>query len=384
MIEAVLGAALGAAAVLVVVAARSRRFSAVPVSEADSAPGADDAAQDLLASLPWADALGRVRVGVVLSGPDGAVLWENDAAGAAAGSRHGRVLVDAACESLRALAVRGDAAHEALDFAGPPPRSLEIAAVALTDEIVACFIEDVTERRRLEQVRADLVANISHELKTPVGAISVLAETLADEAATDVVGRLAGRMVAESQRMARTIEDLIELSRVEMGAGMLSGPVDMGAVANEATDRVRALADKDGIAVSVAAEADCTVTGDAHQLRSAVRNLVDNAVSYSNPGGQVQVRVRRRDDTVSVEVEDHGVGIPATSLDRIFERFYRVDRARSRVTGGSGIGLSIVRHVAGNHGAQIQVRSVEGEGSLFTMTFPASAVGTNGASEVAG
>jgi two-component system sensor histidine kinase SenX3 len=179
-------------------------------------------------------------------------------------------------------------------------------------------------------------------------------------------------MVDESQRMARTIEDLLELSRVEMGAEMLSVPVDLGSVARDAIERVRAIAEKDGITLGVDAESDCTVIGDPHQLRSAVRNLVDNAVQYSHPEGHVDVRVRRAGDGIVLEVEDRGIGIPAANIDRIFERFYRIDRARSRVTGGTGIGLSIVRHVAHNHGAAVDVRSYEGEGSIFTMVFPAT------------
>lgn len=375
MFEVLIVAALAviAGAAVGVVTTRSRAARTTSTAAASPA-GPDQSSGEADGGLPWDGVVGALRIGVVVADADGNVVWENDAATTTAGSRHGRLLVDAACERLRDLALRGDPAHEAVDFAGPPPRSLEITALALADAVVACFIEDVTEKRRLEQARTDLVANISHELKTPVGAISVLAETLAAEAGSDVVARLTSRMVDESQRMARTIEDLIELSRVEMGAEMMATPVDLASVAGDAIERVRALAERDGITLRIAPGDECTVSGDPHQLRSAVRNLVDNAVHYSHPGGEVEVRVRRDGHEVRVEVEDHGIGIPSANLDRIFERFYRVDRARSRVTGGTGIGLSIVRHVANNHGARVQVRSVEGEGSTFTVSFPAAAV----------
>ena len=223
-------------------------------------------------------------------------------------------------------------------------------------------------------MRTDFVANISHELKTPVGALAVLAETLVDETDPAVVARIAERMLDEAHRAARTIDDLLELSRIELGGELLRDGVDPADVVVWAIERTEALAEQRNIDV-VAGEgtrrgAALRVTGDRRQLVSALGNLVENAVKYSEVGGTVDVVVRPHEAWVDFEVIDHGVGIPARDLDRIFERFYRVDKARSRGTGGTGLGLAIVRHVATNHGGDVLVSSTEGEGSTFVLRIP--------------
>jgi two-component system, OmpR family, sensor histidine kinase SenX3 len=226
-------------------------------------------------------------------------------------------------------------------------------------------------------VRTDFVANISHELKTPVGALAVLAETLIDETDPDIVGRIAERLLDEAHRAARTIDDLIELSRIELGGEQLRDGVDVADVIRCAVERGEALAEQRSIRITVldteTPGGSITVTGDRRQLISAVGNLVENAVKYSEPAGQVQIRWRSEGPWVEFMVADQGVGIPARDLDRIFERFYRVDKARSRGTGGSGLGLSIVRHVATNHGGEVLVSSSEGEGSTFVLRIPREA-----------
>jgi two-component system sensor histidine kinase SenX3 len=233
-------------------------------------------------------------------------------------------------------------------------------------------VEDITERWRIDQVRTDFVANVSHELKTPVGAISVLAETLEGETEDELILRLTGRMVLETQRMSRTIDDLLELSRIELGGEALYTSVGMDAVIAEVMERVSSLAAKKKVEIVVEQSTSSTlVTGDFFQLTSAIGNLVENAIKYSDNDSKIEVRLRDGSHSMlDVEVEDHGIGIPADSLDRIFERFYRVDRARSRGTGGTGLGLSIVRHVATNHGGEVNVRSREGEGSVFILSIP--------------
>jgi two-component system sensor histidine kinase SenX3 len=243
------------------------------------------------------------------------------------------------------------------------------------------FVDDISDRRRVEQTRTDFVANISHELKTPVGALSVLAETLVEETDLDTIARVVTRMLAETDRASRTIDDLMELSRIEMGTERSDEPVRIADVIRASVDRVTELAAHSGIMISTLAPVDADgtqadslhVRGDRRQLVSAVGNLIENAVKYSEPGSSVQVRARRVDDSVEISVTDQGVGIPQRDLDRVFERFYRVDRARSRSTGGTGLGLSIVRHVAGNHGGEVSVTSVEGEGSTFVLRLPAAA-----------
>jgi two-component system sensor histidine kinase SenX3 len=251
-----------------------------------------------------------------------------------------------------------------------------VAAHPLATGDITVTVEDVTESRRLDEVRTDFVANVSHELKTPVGAISVLAETLEGETTDENLRRLARRMVLEAERMARTIDDLLELSRIEMGGTIEPRPVDAVEAAAEAIERVQHLAARSGIEVSlVAGSAPAVVQGDRGRIVSAVVNLVENAVKYSGPGSRVSVRVVNDLDGVVFEVEDAGIGIPPDAVDRIFERFYRVDRARSRDTGGTGLGLSIVRNIASSHGGDVRVESREGEGSTFRLRIPRTAPG---------
>jgi two-component system sensor histidine kinase SenX3 len=255
-------------------------------------------------------------------------------------------------------------------------RNAQIGALAL--------IEESTERRRLDQVRRDFVANISHELRTPVGALGLLAETIQDEPDHDTVRRLAGRMVAEADRVARTIEDLLELSRIEFGDETHIDEIDIVAAVGEASSRISAAAEQRGITISTVGLQRFVVRGDRRQLVSALYNLLDNAVKFSSPNGAVEIRLEAVGDRVQVSVVDQGVGIPSRDLDRIFERFYRVDRARSRGTGGTGLGLAIVRHVAANHGGDVTVASREGEGSTFSLVLPAGSVSGTRAVETVG
>jgi two-component system sensor histidine kinase SenX3 len=215
------------------------------------------------------------------------------------------------------------------------------------------------------------VANISHELKTPVGALAVLAEALADEDDPAVIRRLVDRMLEESHRAVSTIDDLLELSQIELAGDIDHEEVRLADVVRAGVGRVSSIADQGDITVEVRSDGDgLVVLGDRRQLVSALGNLVENAVKYSEPGQLVEVDVRTTDGFVELVVTDHGVGIPARDLDRIFERFYRVDKARSRGTGGSGLGLSIVRHVATNHRGSVTVTSREGEGSTFVLRLP--------------
>jgi len=272
-----------------------------------------------------------------------------------------------------------------IELFGPPKMAFVISARPLPHSRSVAFVDDISERRRVEQTRTDFVANISHELKTPVGALSVLAETLVDETDLDTIGRVLTRMLSETDRASRTIDDLMELSRIEIGAERVSEPVRIAEVIRGGVDRVTELAARRDITISTLApvEPDGTqanavvVRGDRRQLVSAVGNLVENAVKYSDQGTSVQVRARRVDGWIEISVADQGVGIPQRDLDRVFERFYRVDRARSRTTGGTGLGLAIVRHVATNHGGDVTVSSVEGEGSTFVLRLPLSADDTS-------
>jgi two-component system sensor histidine kinase SenX3 len=320
-------------------------------------------------------ALDALPTGVVVADERGAIVLRNEAARHFLGVRHADVLVDEAVGSHLRSALAGEHRRQTLDLYGPPKRTVVVTAVPVDSELggfaALATIEDVTDRSRLEAMRTDFVANISHELKTPVGALALLAEALIGEDESEVVTRLAEKMVSEAHRMGRTIEDLLELSRIELGESPHREVVSVGLIAAEAVERVRHLADQRGITVDVVEPSHrLNAIGDRRQLVSAVANLVENGVKYSDPGAAVEVAARTDGTWVDIVVRDRGIGIPARDLDRIFERFYRVDRARSRETGGTGLGLAIVRHVATNHGGSVSVASQEGGGSTFTLRVP--------------
>jgi two-component system sensor histidine kinase SenX3 len=326
------------------------------------------------------DVLDDHRVGVAVMLADGAVLYRN-AAIRRLGGTHVGVLLDEAIERHGGRARSVEPSHETIEIYGPPRTVLVVEARPVRDGGAVVFVEDISERRRIDQVRTDFVANISHEIKTPVGALSVLAETLEGETDRETIDRVVERMVAEAERATRTIDDLLELSRIELGGERTIESISIDEILADALDRVDELTSRRGVGVSmldpVSIDGGRTgairISGDRRQLVSAVGNLVENAVKYSREGGTVQVRVTRSGDRVEIAVADQGIGIPQRDLDRIFERFYRVDRARSRATGGTGLGLSIVRHVATNHGGEVLVASTEGEGSTFVLRLPVGA-----------
>lgn len=330
--------------------------------------------------LRFTEAISALPLGVAICDPTGAVVFRNAAAEAFSGRTHGDKLVEASVVDALDEALRGDPATRSLDLFKPPRRSFVITAVPLEDDRqtegpraggAVAVIEEVTEQRRVEEMRRDFVANISHELKTPVGALALLAETLRDEPDEEVSRRLAARVLTEADRVGRTIEDLLMLSRLEVEDLPEREPVAIHHVVAEAAARVAHGADQAGIELVVERiDERLVVDGDRAQLVSALANLVDNAVKYSDVDSVVEISARTDGQTVDIVVRDHGIGIPARDLDRIFERFYRVDQARSRQTGGTGLGLSIVRHVAGNHEGEVLVDSRVGEGSQFTLKLP--------------
>jgi two-component system sensor histidine kinase SenX3 len=236
---------------------------------------------------------------------------------------------------------------------------------------VIAIIEDVSERRRLEEIRRDFVANVSHELKTPIGALGLLAETLTVEPDPVIAQRLASRIHTEAFRVSRIIDDLLDLSRIESEETPPREPIYINLVMAEAVERVRAAAEQRRITIEMdEPDPPIHVIGDRRQLVSAMHSLLENAVTFSPEEGVVRVAGSQVDGDVRLSVSDKGVGIPARDLERIFERFYRVDHGRSRETGGTGLGLSIVRHVANNHRGRVEVDSREGEGSTFTLVLP--------------
>ena len=311
--------------------------------------------------------LEAVPVGLVLADRTGRPIVRTPAATIGG---HAEVLLEEALEQILTAAAAGRAGERRLDLFGPPPRTLLLRGIPLGERGALAVIDDLTERTRLDTVRTDFIANVSHELKTPVGALAVLAETVAGDDDPATMRALAERMVAEAHRASDTIDDLLELSRIELGGAAVRDAVDVRAIVADAVERVSVAAERHGIELVVEDGAGTRVLGDRRQLVSAIANLLDNAVKYSGAGSVVTVSCRERDGRAEISVCDHGIGIPAKDLDRIFERFYRVDRARSRETGGTGLGLAIVRHVATNHGGEITVTSREGEGSTFTLRLP--------------
>ena len=339
-------------------------------------------ANDMLGRL--SETLSAVPEGVVVCDETGAIRYRNGVAQTFAGARHGEALAELKVTELLSLALRDGPAEESLELYGPPRRALLIRALPLagvdgSSAGAVAIIEDVSERRRLEAVRRDFVANVSHELKSPVGALGILAETMQAEDEPAVSRRLAERMQLEAFRVARIIDDLLDLSRIESEEAPNREPVMVHVIVAQAVERIRPVAEHRHVTIDVSeAPRRMSLVGDRRQLVSAIHNLLENAVKYSDDGSTVEVRVhavvdRSRADATLVEisVRDYGIGIPARDIERIFERFYRVDRARARDTGGTGLGLAIVRHVATNHRGEVRVESREGEGSTFTLRLPA-------------
>jgi two-component system sensor histidine kinase SenX3 len=261
---------------------------------------------------------------------------------------------------------------------GRPPAVFHARLAPVGDGTVAVLLQDVTDQRRLEDVRRDFVANVSHELKTPAAALGLLAEALQDAADDPVaVRRFATRSQREAARLGSLVQDLVALSRLE-GAERQPDPqlIRLDRPLAEAVDRVRTTAQSRGIAVVRSGERGVEVNGSESQLTTALGNLLENAVNYSPDGARVVIGARTVQEPdgpiVEVNVTDEGIGIAEKDVERVFERFYRADPARSRATGGTGLGLAIVKHVATNHGGTVTVRSTEGFGSTFTLRLPAA------------
>jgi two-component system phosphate regulon sensor histidine kinase PhoR len=253
-------------------------------------------------------------------------------------------------------------------------RTLQASAVPLQDPgDVLLVLRDITVERRLEAMRRDFVTDASHELKTPTAAMRAAAETVEKAIEDDPVAakRFAEQLRRDAIRLSNIVSDLLDLSRLESERPALE-PVRLDRVVDEAVRRSREQADEAGVTLDWKGD-PVTIPGSREDLSLLVRNLLDNAVRYTPSGGRVSVEVGRDNGHATLSVEDTGIGIPTRDLPRIFERFYRVDRARSRDTGGTGLGLSIARHVVERHGGQIEAESELGRGSTFKVTLPAGA-----------
>ena len=339
--------------------------------------------------------LDSLRVGVVvLDGHDVPVLVNPAAramgllrAGAVPGAVVAHPIVRTLAGQVRRTGVRREVELDlprGREGAAQDPLGVHLRAVGLGAGHVAVEAADVTEAHRVARVRRDFVANVSHELKTPIGALQLLAEALLD--ATDQTGtgvldpaedmaaarRFAERIQHESIRLGKLVNELLELTRLQ-GAEPLPAPdpVALDWVTAEVVDRTRTAAAARNVTVDVTGERELTVYGSDSQIATAVSNLVENAIAYSDEGSRVTVTTRRIDEYIEIAVADQGIGIAPDEVDRIFERFYRADQARSRQTGGTGLGLAIVKHIATNHGGRVLVSSTLGGGSTFTLRLPA-------------
>jgi two-component system phosphate regulon sensor histidine kinase PhoR len=233
----------------------------------------------------------------------------------------------------------------------------------------------VTRLRRLEQVRQDFVANVSHELRTPITSIKGFVETLIDGAldSPEEARRFLEIVAKQSDRLTAILEDLLILSRTEAGTSRKEIRLERSnllEVIEAAVALCKPKASAKGIAITIACPEALEARMNAPLLEQAVTNLVDNAVKYSDSDERVLVEAEQNDEGVVLRVQDHGAGIPAEHLPRLFERFYRVDKARSRSLGGTGLGLSIVKHISSAHGGKVRVESTPGQGSTFSIYLP--------------
>lgn len=374
---AVLGAALALVTLALLVSRSSLAAAQLRAGELERELGAVSArvaARDADRAR-LADSFERLAVGVVIVDESGHEVLRNSAAAAYAAPRHSEALVGAAVEDVLAAARDGRTSSQTLDLFGPPRRSVVISARPLRTAMGAgavALIEDVSELRHLEGVRRDFVANISHELKTPVGALGLLAETLVNEEEPAVRERLAERIQAEAFRVARTIDDLLELSRIEGGEAPPRERVGIDLAIDQAVARIRPAAEQTGIALHVdPPPAQLAVLGDRRQLVSALFNLLDNAVKYSGDRVDVLVDVSSSGGLAVLQVTDRGVGMPAGETTRVFKRFYRVPGPLTQRVKGTGLGLFIVQSAARRHGGRARAASAgPGHGSTFSIELP--------------
>ncbi|MCA1943074.1 MAG: two-component sensor histidine kinase [Yonghaparkia sp.] len=358
-----LGAVVGGGAVVAVIGAARRGRMAAEVASTSVPDGVDQVIQVLESA------------GVVLD-PSNNVVSASPRA-VTLGLVWNRTLVHARLVELVDRARRaGEPITEELELSrgplGDAALHLSARAARLGSRYMLLLVEDRTESYRLDAVRRDFVANISHELKTPIGAIGLLGEALGHAADDPVqVRRFAEQLSKESARLASLTQEIIELSRLQAKDALLHPDVvELDQVVAAAIDQNRVLADSRRVALVGGGQKGLRVWGDEAMLITAVHNLVHNAVQYSPSPSRVGIGVTATDDVIEIAVTDQGIGIPEDELDRVFERFFRVDQARSRTTGGTGLGLSIVKHVVQNHGGDVRVWSQPGRGSTFTIRLP--------------
>lgn len=367
-----LGVVLGAAVIGVVWLARGGYATPVP-------EGAElDAVRDALPAGA-AEVLSVLESTSIVLNPSGVVVTASPSAHTYGLVRRDGLVHDAIKSLVREVRDDGAIRQDILRFGRRGPDGtiadelvLSVRVAPLGARHVVVLIQDKTQEERVEHVRRDFIANVSHELKTPVGGLSLLTEAVLDAREDpEAVQRFASRMQVEADRLSRLVTDIVDLTRLQAPDPLdVPSRVDVGAAVQEAADSTSVLAESKRITLQTVVEPGLEVVGDEDLIITAVRNLLTNAVHYSEPDTRVAIRAQCRDGQVIVVVADRGRGIPLAEQDRIFERFYRVDPARSRATGGTGLGLAIVKHVCAIHGGSVSVWSQEGRGSTFTIALP--------------
>ncbi len=323
--------------------------------------------------------------GVIALDADQRILFVNDRAAqllefhaaSAVGRRLWEVVRQRGLQEIVQRALSGNSpSSEEIVWNGPTVRSLTVHAARLsgsTQRGVVLMVHDTTELRRLERMRQDFVANVSHELKTPLAVIKACIETLLDGAVDDTAhrGPFLQQVADQADRLHNLILDLLSLARIESGTELFEfAEVPLGPVVASCLERHRARAEaKEQQLAAISADGDAA-WADEEAVSQILDNLVDNAVKYTPPGGRIQVGWRTEGAQVCLDVADTGIGIPQPDLPRVFERFYRVDKARSRAVGGTGLGLSIVKHLAQAMHGTVSVTSRVGEGTTFTVRLP--------------
>lgn len=309
--------------------------------------------------------------------PGEVIVYESDGLSNFGLVRDGRVASEELIALIRVVRRTNETRRGSIELARGPigegKREVRVSVAPLTEDgLILVLISDESEARRIDAVRRDFVANVSHELKTPIGALGLLSEAiLGAKNQPDEVVRFATKMQSEAKRLTDLVQEIIDLSRLQSSDPLQRAfPVETSEVIREAINQAQISAESRGIFVETGLLENTTVIGDRDQLIAAIHNLVENAINYSPENTRVSVTSKINGDIIEILISDQGIGIPDSEQGRIFERFYRVDPARSRATGGTGLGLSIVKHVAINHGGEVKVWSQEGVGSTFTLLLP--------------
>lgn len=341
------------------------------------APGANEMEEATTSSDPGLGLLRHISQGILLLDRGLHPLTANQAAHELLGLRKGPLPRHLPAPRLAAIAAQaveqGGVAEDAVEVSFPARRDLHVRASPLDGgSRVLIVLQDISEEVRSRKARKEFVAHASHELKSPVASLKALAEAVVEAQSHDPeeAALLSRRLLEEADRLGELVVDLLDLSRLEDPEHMVREPLDLSSVLSSELEGVEGVAAEAGSLLKDAIEPGLEIRGDEQQIRLLIRNLLDNAIRYTPAGGTVTVQAETTGDRVTLSVEDTGIGIPREAQQRVFERFYRIDRARSRERGGSGLGLAIVKHVAEQHDATVSLRSEVGRGSTFTVSLP--------------